>query len=524
MTVAAPTAGELADEAWRLASGDPRGALVLAKAALEQAVTEDDPAARARALRAQGRCEQQLGLLVDAATTLQEAAAAAAASGQLKVRLESLNGLSHVFRQLADVASSVEVLQEALALARTQPDPRLAAGVLVNLSGARLDLGDAPGALEQARALLALDVDDVPLRVCAHGQLARALAALGEHEASAAEHAVAQRLAEGIGDDELFMSSALGLAGVLVTLGRHRAAQEQAELALRLAHRVAGPFDQCEVYVVLGRALLGQGRAGAALDAMRHAVAHAEDAAVARLAASAAEGLAAALHALGDDAGAYEALGRALESTRLAEREETDGRAQAALARHRAAQAAAEADRLARENAALEHARQAAEELTRVDPLTGSASRRRGGEELARLMAGDAPFGVVVADVDHFKQVNDTLGHAAGDEVLVEVARRLREAVRDGDVVARWGGEEFLVLLPLVTDDDVLLQTAERLRAAVGGLPVPTAGGDRRVTASFGACLRVPDVDALRAADDALYAAKRGGRDRVVLAGPATPR
>jgi diguanylate cyclase (GGDEF)-like protein len=129
---------------------------------------------------------------------------------------------------------------------------------------------------------------------------------------------------------------------------------------------------------------------------------------------------------------------------------------------------------------------------------------------------------VLVVDVDHFKQVNDTLGHAAGDEVLVEVATRLRDGVRDGDVVARWGGEEFLVLLPEVPDADSLGQAAERLRAAVAARPVQTAQGERPVTVSVGACLagdgpQLTD-DAVRRADDALYEAKRGGRDRVVLA------
>ncbi|HYY10818.1 MAG TPA: GGDEF domain-containing protein, partial [Kineosporiaceae bacterium] len=364
-----------------------------------------------------------------------------------------------------------------------------------------------------------LDVDDQRLRICAHGQLGRALAELGRHEEAAAEHEHARRLAEAAGDDLLLMCAALGLGTETLALDRPAAAQDLAVQALELARRVGSPLDAASAHVLHGRALLGQGRTPEALATLRAGLVCAEEVGVPRIVADALDGLAAGLHESGDAEGAYRALRRAFDAVQRAEREETDARGQAALVRHHAAEVAAEAERLARENAALELARQAAEELARVDPLTGLASRRRGGEELARLEAASAAFGVIVADVDHFKQVNDTLGHAAGDEVLVEVARRLREAVRDGDVVARWGGEEFLVLLPRVPDADSVLQAAERLRAAVGGSVVPTTAGDRTVTASFGACLRRPGTDPLRAADEALYEAKRGGRDRVVLAG-----
>jgi diguanylate cyclase (GGDEF)-like protein len=125
----------------------------------------------------------------------------------------------------------------------------------------------------------------------------------------------------------------------------------------------------------------------------------------------------------------------------------------------------------------------------------------------------------VVADLDHFKQVNDRFGHPAGDEVLRSFAHTLAGAVREGDVAGRWGGEEFaLILLGVGVPGGIEL--AERARRLISARPVMTIrGGPIRITASFGvaACSGAASVDDLiAAADSALYAAKREGRDRVV--------
>ncbi|WP_337062243.1 diguanylate cyclase [Kineococcus sp. G2] len=166
-----------------------------------------------------------------------------------------------------------------------------------------------------------------------------------------------------------------------------------------------------------------------------------------------------------------------------------------------------------------------AEEAAR-DPLTGLRNRRRFVDDLAERLGGAAgggrPLALVLLDVDHFKAVNDTHGHAVGDAVLVAVAAVLREHARAEDVV-RYGGEEFVVVLPGL-DAAAAAARAEELRTACARLRVGGGGpdGDVRVTISAGvaACPEhgpAPD-DLLLAADRALYAAKAGGRDRVALA------
>ncbi|GAA0315484.1 GGDEF domain-containing protein [Kineococcus aurantiacus] len=162
-----------------------------------------------------------------------------------------------------------------------------------------------------------------------------------------------------------------------------------------------------------------------------------------------------------------------------------------------------------------------AEEAAR-DPLTGLRNRRRFVDDLRTRLAASAatgePLSLVLLDVDHFKAVNDTHGHAVGDEVLVEVARALAAHARPEDVV-RYGGEEFVVLLPRV-DARAARARAEELRVACAAVRVEVE--ELRVTVSAGVATApdhggTPD-ELLLAADRALYEAKEGGRDQVALA------
>lgn len=164
------------------------------------------------------------------------------------------------------------------------------------------------------------------------------------------------------------------------------------------------------------------------------------------------------------------------------------------------------------------------EALALHDGLTGLLNRRalqdRAQAVLATARRQRKPFAVALVDIDHFKRVNDTLGHLAGDEVLTEVARRLAAGVRAPDDVGRWGGEEFLLLLP-EADEAAAVAVAERLRTGVQAA-VETAAGAVSVTVSIGvAAVAAPELGAarldvlVREADAALYRAKAAGRNRV---------
>jgi diguanylate cyclase (GGDEF)-like protein len=171
---------------------------------------------------------------------------------------------------------------------------------------------------------------------------------------------------------------------------------------------------------------------------------------------------------------------------------------------------------------ALENARLHAlvERQALVDGLTGLANRRASSDalktEAARADRLGTPLSVVLADLDGFKEVNDAHGHAVGDEVLQAFADVLRDTLRDSDVAGRWGGEEFLLLLP-GADEEGAAQLAERVRVGLSSRTIPSAPG-LRVTASFGVAEYVPQSDTAQlvdAADGALYRAKRAGKNRI---------
>ena len=165
-----------------------------------------------------------------------------------------------------------------------------------------------------------------------------------------------------------------------------------------------------------------------------------------------------------------------------------------------------------------------ADRAARTDALTGLANRRETAAALGRMLADlrrhGIELGLLLIDVDHFKRVNDLHGHATGDLVLSEVATRIEGALRTNDVLGRWGGEEFVVLLPH-TRHDQLAVVAERIRRAVTSTPVDvTDGAPLDMTVSIGATEVLPSDaadGALRRVDAALYTAKRTGRDRVVV-------
>lgn len=173
-------------------------------------------------------------------------------------------------------------------------------------------------------------------------------------------------------------------------------------------------------------------------------------------------------------------------------------------------------------NNALAHDR--LERLAAVDPLTETYNRRFGlarlREEFSRAVRAENPLGVVMFDLDQFKSVNDTYGHLVGDRVLRTVAAASRRVIRDGDVLIRYGGEEFLVLLPGAGIEDVK-QIGERIRRAVAETSVVDGSSRITVTVSLGGATfrdASGSPDALVAlADRALYDAKEAGRDRLVV-------
>lgn len=165
----------------------------------------------------------------------------------------------------------------------------------------------------------------------------------------------------------------------------------------------------------------------------------------------------------------------------------------------------------------LEDERAHLEDEASTDPLTKALNRRSFLRLLGQTAVTDTQFCLIMFDIDHFKSVNDTYGHDVGDAVLREISGLVRDNIRETDTLARWGGEEFMVLCRK-TGIKRGKQMAERLRAGVESFNF--TGVPRQVTSSFGLAIHEPDEsseDLIKRADEALYEAKEGGRNRIVV-------
>jgi diguanylate cyclase (GGDEF)-like protein len=190
-------------------------------------------------------------------------------------------------------------------------------------------------------------------------------------------------------------------------------------------------------------------------------------------------------------------------------------------------------DELTEQNQALRALSERLQALSSTDALTGIPNRRALDErlpgELGRTSRHGTPLALVMMDLDHFKRLNDRYGHVAGDAVLRQVAHILDSEKRRGDFVSRYGGEEFVAVLPHA-DSQAAERWAERVRARIAGTAIDNGQALLRVTASFGvaaadgneARATPTPQELLSAADRALYLAKAGGRDQVIVdGGPA---
>lgn len=457
----------------------------------------------------------------------------------------ALNNMGLVHRRMAQFPEALKHLLMSLEVAEASGDQRAEAYALTNIGGVLADLGDSTYAMQYHLRGLALirQTGDRAHEGSALCSLGRLLAQTGHH-AEALEHLQqALQLAQRCGHLADTGEALLGLAQVHQERHDHARAERLLLEALGLIRRTESRLLEAEVLLALGGNRWLQGAIEPAIELLTHALSLAS--------ALQADHLAGKLHLLlsqvHERAANFEAALKALQAFHACQQrisgQENQRRIRSLLGRaeleraHRDAEhqrqrgdelasaldAARESDRekqallaqLARQSEMLR-------QLAREDGLTGLANRRwldaQWAHECERARRYKHPIAVAMLDVDHFKSINDRFSHRVGDEVLRRVARVLRDSCRRGDVVGRYGGEEFMVVC-VETPMAQAVAVCEKLRHLVAALPLDDIHPDlKSVTISVGlagAAAEVVDAELVAQADQQLYRAKSDGRDRV---------
>ena len=573
------SAPELNRQAWQAVGSRPREALQLALRAQELALRGADPLERARALRTIGAARLELSELAGVAGPLSEAKwLLAALPGR---NLEAL----HVSRLLSrhaflerEYESALEHIHDALALASEDVpvderatvlndagtiyaqighyqqglDYLLASQTLLDGSGS--DASPSPlnniGQIymlqgEPAKALeyferassTAAAQGSARIQIITLSNCGRALAELGDQDRSLQRHREAVALARAEGFYTYLPAALSKYAVVLSAVGRREEAFAVFEEARRIQEEHDAPFRD-ELLLALGGVLLEHGDPQRAEESFREAARIAEEKGGDVQAAGAYEGLSRALAAVGRWEEALEAHHTFHELSAREQKATLSTQTHALLLHHEIERAQREKellrdmnrelsaayDRLQQLNTELEAKSLELERLSVEDHLTKVFNRRhlerRLGEH-APLHVTDAPYSLVMADIDDFKSINDRFGHTTGDEILVSFADILRATTRRSDVVARVGGEEFILLLPGTSLPDAV-KVAEKVRRAVAEYPWGERHPGLRVTVSCGVSQARPggtpaavSGEALSEADRQLHVAKRSGKNRV---------
>jgi diguanylate cyclase (GGDEF)-like protein len=467
---------------------------------------------------------------------LQESLSLAEARQYLFGAAVALNRMGNAYDRLGDYGTALEAHHRGLALRREIGDRFGEASSLGNIGNVHIQMREYEEALSWHEACLALsrEIGNKRQEASALGNIGLCYQVLGDLSASVQYHRDSLVLKTRMRDRQGEANSLGNLGSTLILRGEYAEAESYLIRALECNREIGDRHSETHCLIALGRLYeRGKGASGPNDDrdvgSLMTALERAHEIGSLELEFLTHEAFVEVYRARGDFENAlahYEEFHRLKETLFT---EEMARRTRTIQARHEVEQARKEAEIQRLRNVELMEAlaeadglREVAERLAREDSLTGLLTRRYAEERLAEAFAHALryrrPLTLVLADVDNFKRINDTCSHQVGDAVLKEVGQLFREGCRATDIAARFGGEEFLLILP-ETDGDAALTLCERLRSAVERFNWDTLCHGLHVTISMGLCddIAQPGHEKmLSVADARLYAAKRDGKNLVL--------
>jgi len=444
----------------------------------------------------------------------------------------ALNGLGSGYLVMGAYPEALQHLLRALTIYRQLKDVTGEAATLSNVGRLYLLLDDAPKALSHLEQALDLAerTSDRRLDAEVHDNLCNALRMTGQNR-SAGTHGlrsveIYQELAFHAGEAEALSS----VGDLYLEMGDYTQALNFLQLTAEVSQKIGRRKEVARALRRIGTLHLREGRIEMALGYLQRALEAAEEAEAKREHAKCHAALTDVYKQLGDFEQALDHFEKFYLNERLLFDEESDRRLKTIETIHQVENARKDSEIYQLRNVELQQeveerkrAQAALEHLATVDTLTGLANRRYFLELAERAFYQaqryNRPLSVVMIDVDNFKHINDTFGHAAGDQVLRAVAGRMQTVLRRSDILGRYGGDEFVVLLP-ETGHEGARRMTERLRASVAMMGEEVGSIDAPVSLSIGLASTFSmaniTLDALlQYADKALYTSKQAGRDRV---------
>ena len=507
------TTGEFADQPYSIG---------IAGSLRTQAFLHNDVGNYSEALQQSLRA---LELLQDAADTEAEAHG---------ILIDVLGTMSWTYRNYSDYAAAVEYGMRALGIAQQQNDQERQARLLNILGNIYADSNDLNTALEMSERALRLYremalvygecvvLNNLALTYLQRGDGAKALEACHESLRIAQAHDIAS----------VAMTAQSTLGEIYLGIQEFTRAEAELSLALSRSRERGARYDEFVNLLNLGKVAFGRTDVARALSVFADALAVAQTLND-RVGQFQCHQLLAEAHEVrGESAEALSHYKRfhALKETVF--NENASKRLAGLQVIHQVETAKRDSEihylrtiELKKEIEDRKAAQEALEKLANFDPLTGLLNRREfhalGELEVQRAQLGAQPITAILFDIDHFKRINDTFGHAAGDQALIHAAHIVRHNLREGELIARYGGDEFVILLPGSTREKGS-QVAERLRVHLARHPIAVPAGEIGLTLSLGVAaadagqvLGLSDLLAL--ADKALYAAKKAGRNCVAV-------